>query len=80
MLQAIAGEDGQLLAARLAMHLGSPDKGVADAVREVLRAIKKVDGDALPKVCTALATADIIVMLSLLYPSTLKCERRGTHL
>lgn len=50
--QALSSRDAEVLAGRLVMHLGSPDKAVADAVREVTRVLKKADPDALPEVCS----------------------------
>lgn len=49
-LQALSGEDAEVLAARVVMYLGSAEKATADAVREVIRMLKKVDAQSLPNV------------------------------
>ena len=48
--QALGGEDWRWLAGRVVMHVGSPDRAVADVAREVARAVKKAAPDALPEV------------------------------
>lgn len=48
-MQALSGRDAEVLAGRVVMHLGSPDKAVADAVREVTRVLKKTNPDDLPE-------------------------------
>lgn len=61
-MQALSGRDAEVLAACVVMHLGSPDKAVADAVREVTRILKKTKPDTLPKVlCPNLCLCSIPV-------------------
>ena len=50
VMQMVSGLDGQVLAGRVLMQLGSPDKAVTDTVREVTRILKKTQAADVPKV------------------------------
>ena len=49
-MQMVSGLDGRILAGRVLVQLGSPDKAVTDAVREVIRILKKTQAAEVPQV------------------------------
>lgn len=46
----VSGLDGQVLAGRVLMQLGSSEKAVTDTVKEVIRILKKTQATAVPQV------------------------------
>ncbi len=49
-MQMVNGLDGEALAGRVLMQLGSPDKAVTEAVKEVIRILKKTQAASVPQV------------------------------
>lgn len=49
-MQMVGGLDGEVLAGRVLMQLGSPQKAVTEAVREVIRILKKTQPASVPQV------------------------------
>lgn len=50
-MQMVGGMDGEVLAGRVLMQLGSPEKAVTEAVKEVVRILKKSQAANVPQVC-----------------------------
>ena len=50
-MQAVGGADAMVLAGRVLMQLGSQQKAVSDAVKEVIRILKKTQPAKVPQVC-----------------------------
>ena len=50
-MQAMSGADAMVLAGRVLMQLGSQEKAVSDAVKEVIRILKKTQPAQVPQVC-----------------------------
>lgn len=46
----VDGMDGEVLAGRVVMELGSPEKVVTEAVKEVIRILKKTQAASVPQV------------------------------
>ena len=53
-MQALGGADAMVLAGRVLMQLGSQEKAVLDAVKEVIRILKKTRPAQVPQVCSLL--------------------------
>ena len=53
-MQAVGGADAMVLAGRVLMQLGSQEKAVSDAVKEVIRILKKTQPAQVPQVCSLL--------------------------
>ena len=49
-MQMVDGMDGDILAGRVLMQLGSPEKAVTEAVKEVIRILKKTQAANVPQV------------------------------
>jgi len=54
----VSGLDGQILAGRVLMQLGSPEKAVTDTVKEVIRILKKTQATAVPQVKLDIPSTD----------------------
>ena len=50
-MQAMGGADAMVLAGRVLMQLGSQERAVSDAVKEVIRILKKTQPAQVPQVC-----------------------------
>lgn len=49
-VQMVDGMDSEILAGRVVMQLGSPEKAVTEAVKEVIRILKKTQAASVPQV------------------------------
>ena len=85
-MQAMGGADAMVLAGRVLMQLGSPEKAVSDAVKEVIRILKKTQPAEVPQVCSLLQAAALCSNSPLLQTShatvaacqTCRCMMFGT--
>ena len=53
-MQALSGTDAMVLAGKVLMQLGSQERAVSDAVKEVIRILKKTQPAQVPQVCMPL--------------------------
>lgn len=60
-MQMLGGMDARVLAGRVLMQLGAPQKAVADAAKEVVRILKKTQPANVPQV-KLLSCLDLIVI------------------
>ena len=77
-MQMVSGLDGQILAGRVLMQLGSPEKAVTDTVKEVIRILKKTQATAVPQVKLDFPNTDCpTAQLALVLIMAIPCQMSG---